>query len=745
MFKRYASATVIEKISIAQAKKIVHAEDESPMSFEYDPENFTYFRCRAITANEANGNGDLFPDEHLRKSFKTFVGVGLYKDHDSDSIDKAIGKVLWAEYIVPNEGNPYVETICAVDKQLAPDLARRVESGIATSVSMGCSVREAECGVGGCGNIARNPQELCQHMMPGFGVKGRRNPDGSTIYEINRGIQFTELSLVTVPADPTARIFEVYAKLEERKASMSRADFVQELVRIAESATAEQMSGLREYLDKNGLTYEKTLGAEASFGDNSQKRVERKDKLVEHTMGLSISYLKGASLASSFFVARDASASYRVAAADVLPIVVQKSIQAGDAGVVTPEGLISDLTQKYASVGDFKAWAKRRRKKNRDAMKKCSDAPATGVDSVETAKPACTEEAGKPRVDELSKEVKASDSNNGRSEMDKKVPVALEKKADAAPVAAPAAAVAEVVLEPVVEVAAQPEAEKPLDEKGEIFAAFEALRKYVESKLADGTKREAVKTEMNVGKTVSDGEHGDKSVNVSAKGVEEPKTESPKGHMDKGAALKVEAMDKDWSINPKELEKPAKVAKSTDNMPHVMSVDRKELSSEAVDANTGGNAGGLVKKYYNRLPSNGPGEAPKALDAKSAQDPEKEMLRKALAEEKAKVAQGEEKERLQAVADKVYEVVTAMKEKNLLADGKEDAVIDTLTARFADIGQLENLKTLFAHLSIRKATAEIGAPSENEELPVGSIVPQVFETVENTEDAVLKMASIWNR
>jgi hypothetical protein len=72
-------------------------------------------------------------------------------------------------------------------------------------------------------------------------------------------------------------------------------------------------------------------------------------------------------------------------------------------------------------------------------------------------------------------------------------------------------------------------------------------------------------------------------------------------------------------------------------------------------------------------------------------------------------------------------------------------LLDTLTARFADIGQLENLKTLFAHLSIRKATAEIGAPSENEELPVGSIVPQVFETVENTEDAVLKMASIWNR
>ena len=745
MFKRYASAAVIEKISHAVAKKILHAEDAAPASFEYDPDNFTYFRCRAITANETNGNGDLFPDEHLRTSYKTFVGVGLYKDHDSDSIDKAIGKVLYAEYIVPDKGNPYVETICAVDKQLAPDLARRVESGIATSVSMGCSVREAECGVPGCGNIAKNPNELCQHMMPGFGCKGRKNPDGSTIFEINRGIQFTELSLVTVPADPTARIFEVYAQLESRKASMSRADFVTELVRIAESATSEQMDKLRDYLDKQGLTYEKTLGAHAHFYPDASKPVERKDKLVEQTMGLSITYVKGSSLGSSFFVARDASATYRVAASDVLPVVVQKSIVDGDLGVVTPERLIADLAQKYASVGDFKAWAKRRRKKNRNAMgrTKCDDKSAeTKAESVDTALPVT--EAQKPVVDNLSKEVKASESDNGRSKMDKIQELKkIAADAAAAVAAAEAAAVAET---PAVEAPAVAVVEaKPEDKTNEILAAFNALRTYVESKLVDTTKREAVKTELNVGKTVSDGEHGDKSVNVSAKGVEEPKTESPKGHMDKGAALKVEAMDKDWSINPKELEKAPKVTKATDNMPAVISLDRKEMNAEAVDANTGGNAGGTVKKFYNRLPSNGPGEAPKALDAKSALDPEKEMLRKALAEEKAKVAKASEKERLQAVADKVYEVVTAMKANNLLADGKEDAVIDTLTARFADLNQLDNLKTLFAHLSIRKAAAPESDVTPENELPVGQVVPQVFETVENTEDAVLKMASIWNR
>jgi hypothetical protein len=747
MFKRYASATILEKISLAQSKKLVFAEDDKPVSFEYDPENFTYFRCRAITADDPNGNGDLFPNQHVRDSFKTFIGIGLYKDHDSDSIDKAIGKVLHAEYIEPAEGHPYVETICAVDKQLAPDLARRVESGIATSVSMGCAVREAECSI--CHNIASNPQELCQHMMPGFGVKGRKNPDGSIIYEINRGIQFTELSLVTVPADPTARIFEVYADLHGKKMTMSRADFIQGLVKIAESATPEQMCQLHDWLISKGCTFNNSIGAEAIFADKEAKAVEKKDELVEKEMGLAIIYTKGSSLGSSFFVASDGKSTYRCAASDVLPVVVQKSIEHGDPGVVTPERLIQDLTQKYASVGDFKAWAKRRRKKNRQATERkdgCKEAEAPKADSVETAMPAKTEEAAKPRIDEI----KAAASDNGRSTMDKKVEAELEKKADApaAPAAAaPAAAeVAAVVEAPKVETPAPAEAAKPEDKTGEIFAAFEALRKYVESKLTDLQKREAVKTESNAGKAIADGEHGDKSVSVSAKGVEDPKTESPKGHMDKGAALKVEAMDKDWSVNPKELEKAAKPAKADGlNLPPVMSVERKEASSESVDTAAGGKAGATVKKFYNRLPAGGPGVAPQALDAKSAQDPEKEMLRKALQEEKAEKERLLEKERLQSIADKVFEIVTAMKSGNLLADGKEDAVIDTLTARFADLNQLENVKTLVAHLSVKKAAAAEGDAKSEPELPVGQVVPQVFETVETSEDAVQKMASIWNR
>jgi hypothetical protein len=336
--------------------KIVFASNNETVSFDFDPANFVYFRTRAITADVVNQNGDFFEEAEVIKSYKSFIGAGLYKDHDSNSVDKSIGKVLWAEW-VPN--GKYVECYCAIDKTLAPDLAHRVKVGIATSVSMGCgkagtkiimangeprniedikigdmvlnhfgdkdivislfsrlyqeqiykisvaplekpiyitgehpvlaikktkengpawikvadlsigdfvsfplldsdpyrfpildiekedynekvynfgvknansylaegmavhncSVQEAICSV--CGHKAVNIDQLCKHMKPGFGVKGKHDNSGNIIYEINRGLQFNELSLVTVPADPTARIFEVYASLKKAAAEVN--------------------------------------------------------------------------------------------------------------------------------------------------------------------------------------------------------------------------------------------------------------------------------------------------------------------------------------------------------------------------------------------------------------------------------------------------------------------------------------------------------------------------------------------
>jgi hypothetical protein len=211
MFKRVAFSN-IGIIEEENAKELLAvSSNKEVLSFKYDPENFVYFRCRAITADVPNKNGDLFPDEEIIKSYKTFIGVGVYKDHDANSVNKAVGKILWADYIP--EGK-YVELIGCIDKKLDPDLARRVQTGIIDSCSMGCVVKEAECSI--CHNVARNPNQLCRHMHPTYGIKGSLDANGNIVYEINRGIQFTELSLVTSPADNTAKLFEVIASFKRK-------------------------------------------------------------------------------------------------------------------------------------------------------------------------------------------------------------------------------------------------------------------------------------------------------------------------------------------------------------------------------------------------------------------------------------------------------------------------------------------------------------------------------------------------
>jgi hypothetical protein len=221
MFKRIAFSN-IGIIENENAKELLTvSNDKEVLSFKYDPNNFIYFRCRAITADVPNKNGDLFPEEEIIKSYKTFIGVGVYKDHDANSVNKAVGKILWADYIP--EGK-YVELIGCIDKKLDPELARRVQTGIIDSCSMGCVVKEAECSI--CHNIARNPSQLCRHMHPTYGIKGTIDANGNIVYEINRGIQFTELSLVTSPADSTAKLFEVIASLKKNAQESNKASIV---------------------------------------------------------------------------------------------------------------------------------------------------------------------------------------------------------------------------------------------------------------------------------------------------------------------------------------------------------------------------------------------------------------------------------------------------------------------------------------------------------------------------------------
>ena len=174
-------------------------------------DNFTYFQTIALHSDVPNLNGDIFPLDELKKSYKSFIGRGLYLDHNAQSVANAVGKVFDAKLIeIPGatdeEGKYGVVCLCGVDKTTHPDIAKKVASGVIDSVSMGASVGSCTCGI--CGVTCSTPEEFCIHLQH----QGQVDPDtGKKCTSINHDVSFTELSLVGVPADPYAKMQQVFA------------------------------------------------------------------------------------------------------------------------------------------------------------------------------------------------------------------------------------------------------------------------------------------------------------------------------------------------------------------------------------------------------------------------------------------------------------------------------------------------------------------------------------------------------
>jgi len=222
-FKKIGTAEVLEILDFKKTaslsdtwQEIVKSTKELDINevFEFDKDNFLYFKSRSISAGEkygANQNGDYFSRDELKKSYKSFIGKGFYIEHDSDDPVKAKGIILTATY---DDTNDYITNIVAVDRRKFPDVARRIESKELNAVSMGCICDEAQCSI--CQNIAHNEIELCGHMMPRSSnyIKGREVEAGKIAYEINKGVRFTELSGVKMPADRDALIKTILAKKE---------------------------------------------------------------------------------------------------------------------------------------------------------------------------------------------------------------------------------------------------------------------------------------------------------------------------------------------------------------------------------------------------------------------------------------------------------------------------------------------------------------------------------------------------
>lgn len=164
-----------------------------------DP-RFVYAIARAVTADVPNKNHDMFPLEEIKKAYTTFIGRNIFLDHNTKSVRNAVGKIVAAELREDEEGHTYVACLFKIDRELHPDIARKIENGIIDSVSMGANVQTATCSL--CGQSASRETDFCCHMKNMY-----MYPE---CYSINNGVEFTELSLVSVPADPTAKMHKVF-------------------------------------------------------------------------------------------------------------------------------------------------------------------------------------------------------------------------------------------------------------------------------------------------------------------------------------------------------------------------------------------------------------------------------------------------------------------------------------------------------------------------------------------------------
>ena len=142
-----------------------------------------------------NSNSDIFPENELIAAHKKWVGRPLCLDHKSSSVDMIRGVIVDTFY---DRKNKRVIALCALDKVNYPDLARKVSTGYATSVSMGTAVGKAICT--DCGTVAKVEADFCTHMR-------NKNCYG----EINTDLNPIELSIVVNGADPKAKIRHIVA------------------------------------------------------------------------------------------------------------------------------------------------------------------------------------------------------------------------------------------------------------------------------------------------------------------------------------------------------------------------------------------------------------------------------------------------------------------------------------------------------------------------------------------------------
>ena len=193
----------------------------------------------------ANDNGDFFSAEQLLvekehegktiRAFQTFVGVPFFTNHQNDDIEKARGKIINAFYDLEDN---CVYADVRVDAKLYPKLARGIEQGYMTDVSMGTAVEYSLCSI--CGNKAARADEYCSHIRTAKGKK----IGGKRCYEINHGLKFIEISAVTDGACENCKVDQILKPEELLKTASGLNDKLKKTSSVEGSCPMPLRNGL---------------------------------------------------------------------------------------------------------------------------------------------------------------------------------------------------------------------------------------------------------------------------------------------------------------------------------------------------------------------------------------------------------------------------------------------------------------------------------------------------------------------
>ncbi len=200
---------IISDDSAGFEKKAAHEDIQKFISGLEKKPGYTYLHINAMTAGEfhgANRNADFFPEENLKKYFKTFetTPAYVYRSHINKDPARSYGKVIFAIY---NERMHRVELIAECPDGLVSDLNGRISMGDFPTTSMACKTPYDTCSI--CGNQAKSRQEYCIHLTREL---GKLYPDGRKVYAINDGpLTFFDISIVVRPADVNSSVLQKVA------------------------------------------------------------------------------------------------------------------------------------------------------------------------------------------------------------------------------------------------------------------------------------------------------------------------------------------------------------------------------------------------------------------------------------------------------------------------------------------------------------------------------------------------------